>query len=567
MKTSLKNLFILAALLGFSPTLFGQMQWSSYNSSGTLVTANVATGGDLASGTSVTFAIPANTQLFFVTKNFTPFSLAGGSSRMPVTFEVSASGGLAGIVQRTMGWGLFNSAGTAGLADDVGYFGLWTGALIETYDHPSGSNNLFAILSPSNKLGQGTVANGTLANGVVYTNEVQLVMNSAANGISLGTSSSTLAAAGLAINGPGGVAHRVFTNPVIPLLGGASLFDEFAFMFNNTTANAVTVTLTAVGLGNSLTWDASGANPAMPTDGSGNWSTTTNANWSGSAGGAIGASDSVWSSGYSAVIGANNGVAGTINIPTNTTGVVVSNITFNAAGSGSYNIAGAPLILTGSPTITVASGVNGTNNAQLGGTGFTKAGNGTFVLLPSVAATNVGATTVNAGTLILASTGVNSLNDNVVVNPGATLQIASSVGINPASTLTINGGAVTNLGLNGTSTETHNLVVFDNNGVLAYGPTGSGQLNATNFDFRSGLEAWPKFPAAMTTNFSVKSTSGTMVIQSRPNNTGVQGIILTVLAGTMILDYPNPAPNGDSTQGGAKLLPSGSMTIGRSRHR
>ena len=118
------------------------------------------------------------------------------------------------------------------------------------------------------------------------------------------------------------------------------------------------------------------------------------------------------------------------------------------------------------------------------------------------------------------------------------------------------------MGLNGTSTETHNLVVFDNNGILAYGPTGSGQLNATNFDFRSGLEAWPKFPAAMTTNFSVKSTSGTMAIQSRPNNTGVQGIILTVLAGTMILDYPNPAPNGDSTQGGAKLLPSGPLTLG-----
>ena len=116
-------------------------------------------------------------------------------------------------------------------------FGLWTGALIETYDHPSGSNNLFAILSPSNKLGQGTAANGTLANGVVYTNQMQLVMNSAARASALGTSSSTLAAAGLAINGPGGVAHRVFTNPVIPLLGGTNSLDEFAFMFNNTTAS------------------------------------------------------------------------------------------------------------------------------------------------------------------------------------------------------------------------------------------------------------------------------------------------------------------------------------------
>ncbi len=250
-------------------------------------------------------------------------------------------------------------------------------------------------------MGQGTAASGTLADGIVYTNQVQLVMNNVATGISLGTSSSTLAAAGLAINGPSGVAHRVFTNPVLPLLGGASLMDEFAFMFNNTTGSPVTVTLSAIGLGNSLTWDASGANPAAPTDGSGSWSTTTNANWSSGAGGAIGASDSVWSSGYSAVIGANNGAAGTITITNGA--VIVSNITFKAAGSGSYNITGSPLILTGTPTITVASGVTATNSAPLGGTGFTKAGSGMFVLAPTVAATNVGTTTVNAGSLLLAS--------------------------------------------------------------------------------------------------------------------------------------------------------------------
>ena len=61
----------------------------------------------------------------------------------------------------------------------------------------------------------------------------------------------------------------------------------------------------------------------------------------------------------------------------------------------------------------------------------------------------------------------------MTVNSGATLLVPSSVGMNPASTLTINGGAVTNMGLNGTSTETHNLVVFDSNGTLAYGPAGS----------------------------------------------------------------------------------------------
>ena len=551
-RLSVVRIFLALLLCGVTVPSFAQLQWSSYDTSGNLVTANVATGGSANGGGSVTFTIPANTQLSFVTKNFLAFSLTGANARRSVTFNVSASGGLAGVSQRDMGWGLFNSAGTAGFTDDIGYFGLWTGSIIETYDHPSGTGNLFGILSsPSNKLGQGTASSGTLANSIVYTNQILLVMNNAVTGISLGTSSSTLPNAGLAINGPGGVAHRVFTNPVIPLLGTNS-FDEFAFMFSNTTGSPVTVTLSEISLVNDMTWDASGANPTAPTDGSGNWS-ITNANWS-----TKGSSDNVYSPGYNAVIGVGNGAAGTIAVPNPLT---VSNITFNAPGSGSYNITGSTLLLTGTPTITVASGVTATNSSALGGTGFTKAGSGMFVLAPTVAATNVGATTVNAGSLLLASTTVNNLNDNVVVNPGAVLYLGGSVGINPSATLTING-AVTNLGLGGTSTETHNLVVFDNNGVLAYGPTGSGQLNVTNFDFRSGLEAWPKFPATMTTNFSVKSTPGTMAIQSRPNNTGVQGIILTVLAGTMILDYPNPAPNGDATQGGAKLLPTGPLTLG-----
>ena len=555
MKPIVKAIFaaVAALLESVEATIgFGQLQWNSYDSSGNLIAARVATGGDAASATSVSFTIPANSTNFFVTKNFMPINLSQVNASAVVTFKFSASAGLTGVAQRTVAWGLYNSAGTAGLSDDIGMFGGWygPGAYVEGLFHGSGSAYLFTGTSP----GLGKTGSGTPSNGIIYTNQIRLFYKSAPNGIALGSSSSTLAAAGVAMNGSD-LTARGFTNPS----NGTNIFDEFSFMFNNTTANPVTVTLSGIGLGSSLTWDANGANPTVPTDGAGNWS-STNANWSGGVGGAIGASDSIWSPGYSAVIGANNGAAGTITITDPF--VTVSNITFNAAGSGSYNIASNVLVLTGTPTITVASGVSATNNAQLGGTGFTKSGNGTFVLQSSVAATNVGATTVNAGTLFLASTAVNSLNDNVVVNPGAVLQIAASAGINPASTLTINGGAVTNLGLNGTSTETHNLVVFDNNGILAYGPTGSGQLNATNFDFRSGLEAWPKFPAAMTTNFSVKSTSGTMAIQSRPNNTGVQGIILTVLAGTMILDYPNPAPNGDSTQGGAKFLPSGPLTLG-----
>lgn len=551
MKKSIRPILALASLLGSSIIAFGQFQWSSYDVNGNFITNNVATGGDLASGTSVTFTIPANTELVFVTKSFTPFSLAGASSSKVVTFTMSASGALGGVTQRIMGWGLYNSAGTAGLSDDVGYFGLWNGGgpYMETYDHASGS----AVLFSGTHLGQGTANSGTPSNGVTYTNQIQLDMNSADSGISLGTSSSTIAAAGLGFNGPS-LTQRAYTNPVIPTLGGVTNFDEFAFMFDNTTANPITITLSQISLGNSYTWDASKSNPAAPTDGGGNWS-QTNANWS------SGASDSVWSPGYSAVIGSGNGAAGVItNLDAN--GEVVSNITFNAPGSGSYNIVGTPLILTGSPTVTVASGVTATNSAQLGGTGFTKAGAGELVLLPSVAATNAGTTTVNAGTLFLQSSAVLDLNDSVTVNTGAVLWVAGSTGINTRGTLTINGGAVTNLGVSGTSTETHQLVVFADNGILAYGPTGSGQLVSTNYDFRSGFEEFPKFGAGQSTNFSVKSTPGTMVVQSRPNNTGVQGIILTLLGGTMIPDYPNPAPNGDTTQGGAKFLPTGPLTLG-----
>ena len=554
---------IVLLVFGLASAAFGQLQWNSYDTSGNLVKASVATGGDLASGSTVTFTIPANTQLFFVTKNFTPFSIAGASARMPVTFKVSASAGLTGVAQRTMGWGLYNSAGTAGFTDDVGYFGLWNGAgpFVETYEHrtPTDGNNLFTGLNP----GEGKAQSGTPTDSLTYTNQILLVMNAAQTGISLGTSSSTLAAAGIAINGPSLFA-RGFTNPVIPPVGSTSTFDEFAFMFNNTTANPVTVTLSAIGLGNSLAFDASGTNPTVPTDGSANWS-TTNANWSSGAGGAIGASDTVWVSGYNAVIGANNGAAGTITIPTNSAGVIVSNITFNAAGSGSYNIAGSPLILTGSPTITVANGVNATNSAPLGGTGFTKAGNGMFVLQPSITATNVGVTTVNGGTLYLAASTINDLNDSVVVNSGATFLLnggspTTSSGLNPASTLTINGGTVTNISLSGTATENHNLVVIDNGGTLAYGPANSGQLNVTNFDFRSGLSMFPKM--IMTTNFSVKSTPGTMDYIGRPSSTGPQGLVLTLLGGTMLLDYPLVAPNSDTTQGGAKFLTSSPLTLG-----
>jgi hypothetical protein len=55
-------------MLATSTSVFAQLQWSSYNTSGTLVTANVASGGDVPYGGNVTFTIPAATELDYKTK-------------------------------------------------------------------------------------------------------------------------------------------------------------------------------------------------------------------------------------------------------------------------------------------------------------------------------------------------------------------------------------------------------------------------------------------------------------------------------------------------------------------
>jgi len=306
-----------------------------------------------------------------------------------------------------------------------------------------------------------------------------------------------------------------------------------------------------------VTWDASGANPAAPTDGAGNWGSTAT-KWSN------GASDNGWVAGDSAIIGAANGAAGTITI-TNVTGVIVSNITYNGAGSGSYNInsSGGALVFTGNPTVTVASGVTATNTLILGGTSFTKAGSGTLVLIPPANNTNVGPTIINGGTVNLAATsdGRVQLNGNVVVNSGGVLNFVSASPISTGSTLTINGGAVTNGAASG-KTITLDRMTVDNNGVLGASNSGA-TLVFTNFDARSGLLAYPRIASsANPTNFTVKSTAGTVIVQGGTgSSSGVQGLLVTLNGGTLLLDYLNPGLYGDSAVRG-RLINTTTLTLG-----
>ena len=85
-------------------------------------------------------------------------------------------------------------------------------------------------------------------------------------------------------------------------------------------------------LGQTLTWDSSGSNPLTPADGSGNWNTTTDANWSN------GAANSTWVNGNVPSIG-SGGVAGIVTINDISGTVSAGGINFNPVSSGSYTVA------------------------------------------------------------------------------------------------------------------------------------------------------------------------------------------------------------------------------------
>ncbi len=336
-------------------------------------------------------------------------------------------------------------------------------------------------------------------------------------------------------------------------LAGRHTPQRFIFVILALLVQLASVPMVSAG---TVTWDASGANAAVPTDGPGNWDLSV-ANWSN------GSTDNGWVNGNSAVIGANNGAAGTITITTGA-GVVVSNITFNAAGSGSYNISGSTLILAGAPAITVASGVIATNSSILGGTGFTKAGGGMLVLNPTANNTNVGPVIINGGIVNLASTTDSrlQLNGDTTVNSGGVLDFITTGVLPSSSTLTINGGAVTNINAAAGKTLTIKKLVLDNNGVLG-AAFSQATILMTNFDARSGLVAYPRIASsAQPTNFTVKSTAGTVTVQGGTGSSaGVQGMLVTLNGGMLLLDYLNPGLYGDNAVRG-RLINTTTLTLG-----
>ncbi|MET3654872.1 beta strand repeat-containing protein, partial [Dyella japonica] len=179
-------------------------------------------------------------------------------------------------------------------------------------------------------------------------------------------------------------------------------------------------------------WDASGiaTTTNTATDGSGTWDIST-ARWNNNI------TDQTWNNaaGDIAIIGNNNGAAGTLTL---TTPITVGGLVFNAPGSGVYTLSGNTLSLTGSSTIT--ANANATIASTLvGSTGMVKNGAGTLTL--SGANSYTGGTAINGGTLQVASDANLGAATGALSLDGGTLAATASFTTGRGVTLNAGGGA------------------------------------------------------------------------------------------------------------------------------
>jgi hypothetical protein len=232
----------LATLLLAALSSPAQLVWSSYDKNGNLVAANVASGGDSTYGGSVALTIPAATQLEFVTKTFAPMNTPSAGNSALVTFNIAASGAMTG---RCFGYGLFHDSGT--LAQAMGYWGDFNiaGPYFECFQR-NWTNVTYMYYDSGNALNSSKSNTGTPVAGTTYAGQIQV--NNKSGSMQMGTSSSTVAAAGLVCNGSGVTQQSYASTPKYGTNVNVTTFNEFAVMFYNSTASTVTLTLSGVSL-------------------------------------------------------------------------------------------------------------------------------------------------------------------------------------------------------------------------------------------------------------------------------------------------------------------------------
>jgi fibronectin-binding autotransporter adhesin len=231
-------------------------------------------------------------------------------------------------------------------------------------------------------------------------------------------------------------------------------------------------------------WDTNGATAGAGTSPSATWSTAgADKNWSTSSAGT--AATAKWVNGRIAVFSAGTDATGSYTVTVSGT-VSTAGITVE---EGDPTFSGGKITLSGStPQISVNAGSTLTFNSQLSGTaGFTKSGSG-ILTLGSTANAYTGATTVNAGTLLLGASNVITDTSALVIASGAMVDlgwghsetVASLAG---AGTLDIKGGPFT-VG-NATNT-TFSGVLTDSGGYGTVVKQGTGTLTLSGANTYTG---------------------------------------------------------------------------------
>ena len=240
---------VLAALC-LVTRLSAQLAWSVSNET-TSVPAPASSGTN-----GVVVTVPAGQRVTLYATNFTPVDFSAVTTgEVYVTTTFKASGGLSSIAggTRAVGYGFYNNNGTNSgttFSDDNGYFtwlnGRQTGSLIELRRR-NGDGTSVSLLNPTgtafNSLGTGTTTQtaGALADSGTYAIQLHLVRT--ATGVSLGTTSSTTAGAGIWVSGDG-ISQTAYTNPDVP--PATTVFNELGFMFFNSTTAPVTLEIVSV---------------------------------------------------------------------------------------------------------------------------------------------------------------------------------------------------------------------------------------------------------------------------------------------------------------------------------